>query len=133
MRRELVGLLEGGGGQSGLCVDDRKELDADAAVAVGQVFDAGNLAEILEIVRSSGEVIGKSDEDAHACPIRLVLGEEIDAVAGNVFGGGGLLEVGVVRIGRTHFEGLADADAAAAPTFLLSNLLHVNMRTRKWG
>jgi hypothetical protein len=38
-----------------------------------------------------------------------------------------------VRIGRTHFEGLADADAAAAPAFLLSKFLHVNITTRKWG
>ena len=108
-------------------------MDGDAAVTVGQIFDAGDLAEVLEIVRLSGEVIGKSDEDAHACTISLVLGEEVDAVAGNVFGGGGFLEVGIVRIGRTHFEGLADADAAAAPAFLLSKFLHVNITTRKWG
>ena len=133
MRRESVGMFERVGGWSWLCVDDRKELDGDAAVAVGQNFDAGDLAEVFEIVRLSGEVIGKSDEDTHARMIILVFGEEVDAVAGDVLGGGGLLEVGIVRIGRTHSEGLADADAAAAPAFLLSNFLHVNIRTRKAG
>jgi len=127
---ELVGLLEGCGGA---CVDGREELDADAEVAVGQNFDAGDLAEVLDIMRMAREVIGKGDEDAHACTIRFVFGEEVDAVAGNVFGGGGLLEGVIVRIGRAHLEGLADMNAAAAPAFLRSNLLHVNMGPRKRG
>jgi hypothetical protein len=38
-----------------------------------------------------------------------------------------------VRIGRTHFEGLADANAAATPAFLLPNFLHVSIKTRKRG
>lgn len=131
MRRELVGLLEGGGGWSGLCVDGRKELNGDAAVAVRQILDAGDLAEVLEIVRIAGKVIGNRDEEAHAFAIGFVFGEEVNAVAGDVFGSGGLLEVGVVRIGRAHFEGLADANAAAAPTFIPFNVQHIDMRTQK--
>ena len=108
-------------------------MNGDAAVAFGQIFDAGDLAEVLEIVRITGKVIGKRDEEAHAFVKRFVFGEEVNAVAGDVFGGGGLLEVGVVRIGRTHLEGLADANAAAAPTFRLFDVQHIDMRTQKRG
>jgi len=41
-------------------------VERDAAVAFGQIFDAGDLAEVLEIVRITGKVIGKRDEEAHA-------------------------------------------------------------------
>jgi len=130
---ELAGLLEGDLRQGGACPDGRKELDADAEVAVGQNFDARNLAEVLDIMRIAREVIGKRDEDAHARTISFVFGEEVEAVAGDVIGGGDLLEGDIVRIGRAHLEGLADMNAAAAPTFLLLNLLHVNIRARKRG
>jgi len=106
-------------------------LDADAKVAVGQNFDTGDLAEVLHIMRIAGEVIGKRNEDAHARTICLVFGKEVNAVAGNVFGGGGLLEGDIVRIGGAHFEGLAYTDASAAPAFLLSRFPHVFMRTQK--
>jgi len=106
-------------------------LNSDAAAAVGKILDAGDLAEVLEIVRSSGKVIGERDEEAHADTIRLIFGEEVNALARDVFGGGGLLEVGVVGIGRTDPKGLTDANAAAAATFLLPDFLHVNIRTRK--
>lgn len=39
--------------------------------------------------------------------------------------------MGIAWIGRVHFEGLANADAAAAPAFLLSNFLHVEIKTWK--
>ncbi len=126
-------MLEGGLREGGACPDGREELDADAEVAVGQNFDAGDLAEVLDIMRIAREVIGKRDEDAHACTIRFVFGEKVDAVAGDVICGGGLLEGEIVRIGRAHLEGLADMNAAAAPTFLLLNLLHIDIKTRKRG
>ena len=126
-------MLSAGGGYDGLYADGREELDGDAAVAVGQIFDAGDLADVLLIERITGKVKGKRDEEAHAFVETFVFGEEVDAFARGVFGGGGLLEVGIARIGRAHFEGLADADAAAASAFLLSNFLHVDIRTRKWS
>jgi len=126
-------MVVGGGGERRLGGDRGKKLDGDAAAAVGEVFDAGDLAEVLEIVRSTGKVIGERDEEAHAYTISLVRGEEVNAIAGDVFGSGGLLEVGIMRIGRTHPEGLTDANAAAAPTFLLSDFLHTNIKTRKRG
>jgi len=126
-------MVVGGGGERRLGGDGGKELNGDAAAAVGEIFDAGDLAEVLEIVRCTGEVIGERDEEAHAYTIRLILGEEVDALAGNIFGRGGFLEMGVVRIGRTDPEGLADANAAAPPTFLLPDFLHINIRTWKRG
>lgn len=132
-KRESVVLVGADGGYDGLYADGREELDGDAAVAVGQIFDAGDLADVLLIERINGKVKGKRDEKAHAFVETFVFGEEVDAVAGDVFGGVGLLEVGIARIGRAHFERLADADAAAAPAFLLSNFLHVDIRTRKRG
>jgi hypothetical protein len=130
-KSESVVWLGAGGGYDGLYADGREELDGDAAVAVGQIFDAGDLADVLLIERITGKVKGKRDEEAHAFVETFVFGEEVDAVARDVFGGGSLLEMGITRIGRAHFERLADADAAAAPAFLLSNFLHVDIRTRK--
>ena len=126
-RESLVVLLGAGGGYDGLYGDGREELDGDAAVAVGQILDAGDLADVLLIERITGNVKGNRKEETHAFVKTFVLGEEVDAVAGDVFGGGGLLEVGIARVGRAHFERLADADAAAAPAFLLSNFLHVDI------
>jgi len=130
-RRKSESVVLLGARYDGLYADGREELDGDAAVAVGQIFDAGDLTDVLLIERITGKVKGKRDEEAHAFVETFVFGEEVDAVAGDVFGGGGLLEVGIARIGRAHFERLADADAAAAPAFLLSNFLHVDIRTRK--
>ena len=125
-RGSLVVLL-GAGGYDGLYGDGTEELDGDTAVAVGQIFDAGDLADVLLIERITGKVKGNRKEEAHTFAKTFVFGEEVDAVAGDVFGGGGLLEVGIARIGRAHFERLADADAAAAPAFLLSDFLHVDI------
>jgi hypothetical protein len=127
--RESVVLLAAGG-YDRLYADGRDKLDGDAAFAVGQIFDPGDLADVLLIKRITREVKGKRDEEAHALVKGFVFGEEVDAIAGDVFGGGDLLEVGVARIGRAHFEGLADANAAVAPAFYLSDFLHVNIRTR---
>jgi len=132
-KSESVVLMGAGGGYDGLYADGREELDGDAAFAVGQIFDAGDLADVLLIERIAGKVKGKRDEEAHAFVETFVFGEEVDAFAGDVFGGGGLLEVGIARIGRAHFKRLADADAAAPPAFLLSNFLHADIRTRKSG
>ena len=129
-KRESVVLL-GAGRYDRLYADGRDELDGDAAAAVGQIFDAGDLADVLLVERITGKVKGKRDEEAHALVKSFVFGEEVDAVAGDVFGGGDLLEVVIARIGRAHFEGLADANAAVAPAFHLSNFLHVDIRTWK--
>jgi len=120
-----------GGRERRLGGDGGKELNGDAAAAIGEIFDAGDLAEVLEIVRSTGKVVGERDEEAHADTIGLIFGEEVNALARDVFGSGGLLEVGIVGVGRTHPKGLTDANAAAAPTFLLPDFLHVNIRTWK--
>jgi hypothetical protein len=122
-------LLGASGGYDGLYADGREELDGDAAFAVGQIFDAGDLADIFLIERVTGKVKGKRDEEAHAFVETFVFGEEVDAFAGDVFSVGGLLEVGITRIGRAHFKRLADVDAAAPPAFLLSDFLHIDIRT----
>ncbi len=108
-------------------------MDGDAASAVGEVFDAGDLADVLLVERITGNVIRKRDEDAHAFVEERVFGEEIDAIAGNVFGGGGILEVGIAGIGGADLEWLADANTAAAAALLLSDFMHIDMTTRKWS
>jgi len=106
-------------------------LDGDAALAVWEIFDASDLADVFVIERILGNVKGERDEQAHANIENQVLGEEVDAIARDVFGGGGFLEMGIARIGRANLEGLANADAAAAATLLLFNCLHIDMTTRK--
>jgi hypothetical protein len=59
-------------------------LDRDAAVAVRQIFDAGDLADILVIERIAGRVKGKRDEKAHAFIETFVFGKEVDDVVGDV-------------------------------------------------
>jgi hypothetical protein len=122
-------VLLGAGGYDRLYADGRNKLDGDAAFAVWQIFDAGDLADVLLIKRITGKVKGKRDEEAHALVKGFVFGEEVDAITGDIFGGGDLLEVSVARIGRAHFEGLADANTAVSPAFYLSAFLHVNIRT----
>jgi len=118
-------------GSGGFYADGGEELDGDAEVAVGEFFNAGDLADVFVIERILGRVIGERDEEAHTFVEDRVFGEEIDAVAGDVFCGGGFLEVRIARIRRAHLEGLADANAAAAPAFLLFDFLHIDMTTRK--
>ena len=103
-------------------------------VAVGQILDPCDLSQVLEIVRITGEVIGQRDEEAHAFTKGPLFREEVDTLAGHVLCGSGFLEGRLARIGRSHPDGLPDADAAAAPAFLLPNFLHVNMgpRKRRW-
>jgi hypothetical protein len=108
-------------------------LDCDAAAAVGQIIDARYLADILLIERITWKVKRDRDEETHAFVKTLIFGEEIDAVARDVFSGGGLLEMVIAWFGRAHFERLANADAAAAPPFLLFNFLHIDIRTRAWS
>jgi len=132
-KSESVVLLGASGGYDGLYAGGREELDGDAAFAIGQILDAGDLADVLLIERITGDVKGKRNEEAHALVKSFVFGEEVDAFVGEAFGGGGLFEMGIAGIGRAHFERLSDADAAAAPAFLLSNFLHVDIRTRKRG
>jgi hypothetical protein len=116
-----------------LHADGREELDCDAAVAVRQIFDAGDLADVLLVKRITRNVKRNRDEETHAFVKTFVFGKEIDAVARDVFRGGGLLEMDITRFGRAHFKRLTDADAAAAPAFLLFNFLHRDIRTRAWS
>ena len=106
-------------------------MDGDAAVAVRQIFDAGDLADVLLIERITGRVKGQCDEETHVFVKAFAFREEVDAVARDVSGFGDLLEVGIAWVGSAHFESLANADAAAAPAFLLSNFLHVEIKIWK--
>jgi hypothetical protein len=95
-------------------------LDGDAALVVLQGLDASDLGNVIVIAGLFGSMVRDSDEEAHADAIAVASGDEIKAVAGNIFCGSGIDEGGFARIGRTHKEGLADLDAARAASFLLA-------------
>ena len=106
-------------------------MDGDAAVAVRQIFDASDLADVLLIGRITGRVKGQCDEETHVFVKAFAFREKVDAVARDVSGFGDLLEVGIAWVGRADFERPVNADAAAAPAFLVSNFLLVEIKTWK--
>jgi tyrosine-protein phosphatase SIW14 len=104
-----------------------QESYGDPALIVAQIVDAGDLAEVLVILRAKWGMVWQSDEDPHALAVRSARGDEISAVLRHVGRGADFLEHPVFRIGRADPHGLLHAHAPAAPAFRGASLIHMFM------
>ena len=95
-------------------------MNSDATLIVFEGFDAGYLGDVFLVVRFLGGMVGESNEDAHAHPIRIAPCNEIKAVPGDILCCAGVEKGGFAGIGRANQDGLADLDAARAASFLLA-------------